>query len=141
LFFLFLSWVFRFFVLSRLFFWIQRNAKSFEKKKKCLDEKIVIKNDVSNLCETNNSSSSSLNESCVKKIKIEKEKEKPKSFFDFEFFAIDFALNYFHVNEIENLWNVVAIIEKVWKHQKIAFKKKEKKECLLKSSINIEKID
>jgi hypothetical protein len=46
-----------------------------EEKKKFLDEKIVIKNDVSNLCETNNSSSSSLNESCVEKVEIEEEEK------------------------------------------------------------------
>jgi hypothetical protein len=74
-----------------------------KKKKKFLDEKIVIKNDISNLCETNSSSSSSLNESYVKAIENEKEEEKRKSRFCFEFFAIDFALNCFHVNEIESL--------------------------------------
>jgi hypothetical protein len=97
-----------------------------EEKKKFLDEKIVIKNDVSNFCETNNSNFSSLNEFYVKAIEIEKKKEKRKNRFCFEFFTIDFVLNCFHVNEIENLWNVVFVIKKVRKYQKIAFKKKRR---------------
>ncbi len=55
-----------------------------------------------------------------------KRKREWRSFFCFEFFAIDFALNWFHVNEIENLWSVVSIIEKVRKHQKVASRKKRK---------------
>jgi hypothetical protein len=78
-----------------------------------LDEKIVIESDVSNFCETSNSSFSSLNEFCVEAVEIEKEKKKRRNSFCFKFFAIDFALNCFHVSEIENLWSVVAIIEKV----------------------------
>jgi hypothetical protein len=50
-----------------------------EEEKKFLNEKLVIKSDVSNLCETSNSSFSSLNKSCVEVIEIEKEKKK-KSF-------------------------------------------------------------
>jgi hypothetical protein len=98
-----------------------------EEKKKFLDEKIVIKNDVSNLCETNNSSSSSLNESCVKTVEIEKEEEKRRNRFCFEFFAIEFALSCVHVDEIENLRSVFFVIEKVREHRKVAFKKKRKK--------------
>jgi hypothetical protein len=97
------------------------------KKKKFLDEKIVIKNDALNLCETSNSNFSSLNEFCNEIIKIEKENEKQENSFCFEFFAIDFALNCFDVNKIENLRNVVTIIEKIRKYQKIVFKKKKKK--------------
>jgi hypothetical protein len=65
------------------------NSKKSEivriKKIKFLDEKVVIKNDVSNLCETNNSSSSSLNDFCVEAVKID-EKEK-KKFFLFRIFC------------------------------------------------------
>jgi hypothetical protein len=58
-----------------------------------LDEKIVIESDVSNLCETNNSSSSSLNDSCVEAIKIKEEKEKKRNSFCFESFVIDFLFD------------------------------------------------
>jgi hypothetical protein len=58
-----------------------------------LDEKIVIESDVSNLCETNSSSSSSLNDSCVEIIKIDEEKEKKRSSFCFESFVIDFLFD------------------------------------------------
>ncbi len=58
-----------------------------------LDEKIVIKSDVSNFCETNNSNSSSLNESCIEAIEIEEKKKERENSFCFEFFAIDFVLN------------------------------------------------
>jgi hypothetical protein len=127
--------VFIFFVfeLSLSIFYVKSfaflNSKKCEiirEKKRFLDEKIVIKNYVSNFCETNNSNSSSLNESYVKTIEIEEEKEKRRNRFWFKFFAIDFALNCFHVNEIENLWSVVFVIEKIWKYQKVAFKKKRK---------------
>jgi hypothetical protein len=70
---------------------------------KFLDEKIVIKNDISNLCETSNSSSSSLNKSCVEIVEIEKEEEKERKRFYFEFFVIDFVLNDFRVDRIKNL--------------------------------------
>jgi hypothetical protein len=94
-----------------------KKSENVQKKKiKFLDEKIVIKSDVSNLCETNNSSSSSLNESCIETVEIEEEEKERKSSFCFEFFAIDFILNCFCVNEIENLWSVVAIIEKIRKY-------------------------
>jgi hypothetical protein len=91
-----------------------------------LDEKLVIKNDVSDFCETNSSSLSSLDKSCVKTIEIEEEKEERKHF-DFESFAIDFVLRCCHVNEIENLRNVVALMKKSRKYQKIIVKKKKKK--------------
>jgi hypothetical protein len=104
------------------------------------DEKFVIKNDVSNFCETNNSSLLSLNKFCVKTIEIEKKKKKRKHF-DFESFVIDFVLNCCHVNEIENLRNVVALMKKSRKYQKIIVKKKKKKEWHLRFLINIVKID
>jgi hypothetical protein len=73
------------------------NSKKSEivriKEIKFLDEKIVIKSDVSNLCKTNNSSSSSLNDSCVEVIKIDEEEEKKRNFFCFEFFVIDFLFD------------------------------------------------
>ncbi len=47
-----------------------------EEKKKFLNEKLVIKNDVSNLCETSNSNLSSLNKSCVEVIEIEGKKKR-----------------------------------------------------------------
>ncbi len=53
---------------------IQREEKEF------LDERIVIESDVSNLCETNNSSPSSLNKFCVEIVEIEKKKKEKKSF-------------------------------------------------------------
>ncbi len=90
------------------------------------DEKLVIKSDVSDFCETNSSNFSSLDKSCVKTIEIEEEKEERKHF-DFEFFAIDFVLNCCHVNEIENLRSVVALMKKSRKYQKNNVKKKKKK--------------
>jgi tRNA uridine 5-carbamoylmethylation protein Kti12 len=90
------------------------------------DEKLVIKNDVSDFCETNNSSFSSLNKSCVKTIEIKEEKEKRKHF-DFESFVIDFVLSCYHVSEIENLRSVVVLMKKSRKYQKINVKKKKKK--------------
>jgi hypothetical protein len=98
-----------------------------KKKKEFLDEKIVIKNDVSNLCETNNSNSSSLDKFCIKTVEIEEKEEERRNRFCFEFFAIDFVLNCVHVNEIESLRNVVSVIEKVRKYQKVSFKEKRKK--------------
>jgi hypothetical protein len=108
----------------------EKKRNRSEKKIKFLDEKIVIKSDVSNLSETNNSSFSSLNESCIETIEIEKKEKERKNSFCFEFFAIDFALNCFRINEIENLWSVVAIIKKIWKYQKIVFKKKKKERMI-----------
>jgi hypothetical protein len=61
---------------------------------KFLNEKIVIKSDVSNFCEMSNSSSSLLNESCVEVIKIEEKKEKKRSSFCFESFVIDVLFDY-----------------------------------------------
>jgi TPP-dependent trihydroxycyclohexane-1,2-dione (THcHDO) dehydratase len=91
-----------------------------------LDEKLVIESDVSDFCETNNSSLSSLNKSCDKTIEIEEKKEEKKHF-DFESFAIDFVLSCCHVSEIENLRSVVALMKKSRKYQKINVKKKKKK--------------
>jgi hypothetical protein len=127
-------------VESRAFLTSKKCEIIREEKKKFLDEKIVIENDVSNLCETNNSNSSSLNESCVKTVEIEEKKKKRKNRFCFESFAIEFALSCVHVDEIESLRNVLFVIEKVREHKEVAFKKKKKK-CLLKSSINIERVD
>jgi hypothetical protein len=97
-----------------------------EKKKKFLDEKIVIESDVSNLCEMNSSSSSSLDKFCIKAVENEEEEEKRRSCFCFEFFAIDFVLNCVHVSEIRSLRNVVSVVEKVRKYQKVSFRKKRK---------------
>jgi hypothetical protein len=73
------------------------NSKKSEivwiKKIKFLDEKIVIKSDVSNFCKTNSSSFSSLNDFCVEIIKIEEKEKKKRSFFCFEFFVIDFLFD------------------------------------------------
>jgi hypothetical protein len=91
-----------------------------------LDEKLVIESDVSDFCETNNSSLSSLDKSCVKTIEIEEEKEERKHF-DFESFAIDFVLSCCHVSEIENLRSVVALMKKSRKYRKNNVKKKKKK--------------
>jgi hypothetical protein len=52
-----------------------------KKEIKFLDEKIVIKNNVSNLCETSNSNFSSLNKSCVEIVEIEEEEEEKKNVF------------------------------------------------------------
>ncbi len=93
------------------------------KKIEFLDKKIVIKSDVSNFCETNNSSSSSLNDSCVEIIKIDEKKEKKRNSFCFESFVIDFLLDCY-----QNC-------------QKKSAKKKKKKRCRLRRSINIEKVD
>jgi hypothetical protein len=51
-----------------------------KEEKKFLNEKFVIKSDVSNLCETSNSNFSSLDKSCVEIIEIEKEEKKKKLF-------------------------------------------------------------
>jgi hypothetical protein len=103
------------------------NSKKSEivriKKIKFLDEKIVIENDVSNLCETNSSSFSSLDDFCVEVIKIDEKKEKKRSFFCFEFFVIDFLFDCY-----QNC-------------QKKSAKKKKKKRCRLRRSINIAKVD
>ncbi len=74
-----------------------------EEKIKFLNEKIVIKNDVSNFYKTNNSSFSSLNKSCVEIVEIEKKEEEKRNRFCFEFFVIDFVLNDFHIDRIKNL--------------------------------------
>jgi hypothetical protein len=76
---------------------VQKEEKEF------LDERVVIKSDVSNFCETSNSSLSSLNKSCVEIVEIEKKEEEKKSRFCFEFFAIDFVLNDLHVDQIKSL--------------------------------------
>jgi hypothetical protein len=95
-----------------------------KEKKRFLNKKFIIKSDVSNLCETSNSNLSSLNKSCVEIIEIEKEKEKKKSSFCFEFFVIDFLLNF-----RQNL-------------RKKNSKKKEKEPmCSSKSSINRKRVD
>ncbi len=52
-----------------------------KKKKEFLDEKVVIKSDVSNFCEMSNSNLSSLNKSCVEIVEIEEEKEEKKNRF------------------------------------------------------------
>jgi hypothetical protein len=111
-----------------------------QKKKMFLNEKLVIKSDVSDFCETNNSSFSSLNKFCVKTIEIEKKKEKRK-YFEFNFFVIDFVLNCCHVSEIEKLRSVVALMKKNRKYQKINVKKKKEKEWHLRLLISIVKID
>jgi hypothetical protein len=64
-----------------------------EEEKKFLNEKLVIKNDVSNLCKTNSSNFSSLDRCCVEVIDIEKEEKKKRNSFCFEFFVIDFLLS------------------------------------------------
>ncbi len=102
----------------------KRNEIVQKEEIKFVDEKIVIKSDVSNLCETSNLNSSSLNKSCVEIVEIEKEKKEKRKRFYFEFFAIDFVLNCFHVRKIENLQCVVSIIKKSQNLQK---KRKEKK--------------
>jgi hypothetical protein len=119
-------------VESRAFLISEKCEIIREEKKKFLDEKIVIESDVSNLCETNNSSFSSLDESCVKAIEIEKKEEERKNRFCFESFAIEFVLSCVHVDEIESLRNVLFVIEKVREHRKIAFKKKRKKRMFFK---------
>jgi C1A family cysteine protease len=91
-----------------------------------LDEKIVIESDVSNLCETSNSSSSSLDKSCVETVEIEEKEEERRNRFCFEFFAIDFALSCVHVSEIRSLRSVLSVIEEVREYQKIAFRRKRK---------------
>jgi hypothetical protein len=118
----FLCWISRFRLFDRLLFWVQKSVNSLKKKKRFLDEKFVIKSDVSNLCERNNSSFSSLNKSCVEVIKIEK-KRKEIFFFCFEFFVIDFLLNCRQNLQKEKLFL------------------KKKKQCSSKSSINIKRVD
>jgi hypothetical protein len=120
------------FFVFELMMWLSavlssKRSEIVQKKEiKFLDEKIVKKNDVSNRYETSNSNFSSLNEFCIETIEIEEKEKERESRFCFESFAIDFALNCFRVNEIENLWNIVAIIEKIRKYQNIVFKKKKK---------------
>ncbi len=83
-----LAFVFFVFELNCVIFCVESSAflnsekcEIVRKKKKKIDEKIVIKNDVSNLCEMNNSSFSSLNKFCIKAIEIEKEKKSKKIVF------------------------------------------------------------
>jgi hypothetical protein len=94
-----------------------------EKKKTFFSEKLVIESSVANLCETSSSNSLSLNKSCVEIIKIEKEEKKKNNSFFFKFFVIDVLFDYRQRCQKENS------------------KKKKKKRCLLKSSINIERVD
>jgi hypothetical protein len=56
-------------------------------------------------------------------------------------FAIDFVFDCLHVEKIEELLCVISFVEIESERQKESFKKRTKKECRLKSSINIEKID
>ncbi len=74
-----------------------------EEEKEFLDEKVVIENDVSNLCETSSSNFASLDKSCVEVVEIEEKEEEKRNRFCFEFFAIDFVLNDFHVDRIKSL--------------------------------------
>ncbi len=81
-----------------------KKSEIIQKKEiKFLDEKIVIKNDVSNFCETSNSNFSLLNDFCIETIEIEEEKKERENRFCFELFAIDFVLDCFRINEIESL--------------------------------------
>jgi hypothetical protein len=122
-------------VLSCLIFCVESSAVLSSKRSEIvqreeimfLDEKFVIKSDVSDFCETNNSSFSSLNKFCVRTIEIEKKKEEKKRF-DFEFFAIDFVLSCCHVNEIENFRSVIALMKKIENIKKLTLKKRRKKE-------------
>jgi hypothetical protein len=124
------------------------NSKKYEiirkEKKKFLNVKIVTENNVSDFCETKNSSFLLLNKSCVEIIEIEKKEEKKRNRFCFEFFAIDFVLDCFHVKKIENLQCVVSIIEESQNLQKKSFKKRKKKnvfrsvQSVSKKSINLE---
>jgi hypothetical protein len=121
------------------------NSKKYEivrrKEKKFLNVKTVTKSNVSDFCETRSSNLLLLNKSCVEIIEIEKKEEKKRNRFCFEFFAIDFVLNCFHVKKIESLQCVVSIIEENQNLQKKNSKKKKKKKCLSKRSINIERVD
>jgi hypothetical protein len=120
----------------------KRNEIVQKKEIKFLDEKIVIKNNVSNLCETSNSNSSSLNKSCVEIVEIEKEEEKKKKKrFCFEFFVIDFVLNDFASIESQICEALFQSFRRIENIKKIKLKEKKKKECFSKSSINIQKID
>ncbi len=104
-----------------------------EKKKKFLDEKIVIESDVSNFCETNSSNSSSLDKFCIKAVESEEKKKKRRSCFCFEFFAIDFALSCVHVSEIRSLRSVVSVVEKIREYQKVSFRKKRKEKMFFET--------
>jgi hypothetical protein len=141
--------IFSIFELNSLIFFVWSssaflNSRKYEivrrEEKKFLDVKIVTENSVSDFCETRNSSLLLLNKSCVEIIEIEKKEEKKRNRFCFEFFAIDFVLDCFHVKEIESLQCVVSIIEENQNLQKESFRKKKKK-CLSKRSISIKKVD
>jgi hypothetical protein len=83
--------VFVFFVFESSFVISFKRSSAFLNSEKCefvqkeekefFDEKIVIKSDVSNLCETNNSNFSSLNKSCVEVVEIEKKTKKKEIVF------------------------------------------------------------
>jgi hypothetical protein len=128
--------IFSIFELNFLIFFVWSssaflNSKKYEivrkEKKKFLNVKIVTKNNVLDLYETRNSNFLLLNKFCVEIIETKKKRKEKKNRFCFEFFAIDFVLNYFHVRRIENLQCVASIIEESQNLQKKSFKKKKKK--------------
>jgi hypothetical protein len=125
------AFIFSIFELSFLIFFVWSlfaflNSRKYEivwkKKKKFLNVKIVTESSVSDLCETKSSNFLLLNKFCVEIIEIEKKEKKKRRRFYFEFFAIDFVLNNFHVREIENLQCVVSINEESQNLQKENFK-------------------
>jgi hypothetical protein len=105
-----------------------------EKEKKFFNEKFVIKNNVSNLCETNNSSFLSLNKFYVEIIKIEKKKK--NSSFCFEFFMIDVLFNYRQHCQEKNskekkyvFWNLQLISTKSINSRRKRYRTDSKSSC------------
>jgi hypothetical protein len=80
------------FISSSVFLNLKKCEFVQKRKKKFFNEKLVIKNNVSNLYETNNSSFLSLNKFCVEIIKIERKKEKKSNFFVSNFLWSTFYL-------------------------------------------------
>jgi hypothetical protein len=117
------------------------NSRKYEivqrKEKKFLNIKIVIKNSVSDLCETRNSNLLSLNKFCIEVIEIEKEEKKKRKVFCFEFFAIDFVLDCLRVKKIKISSYVIEENSNLREERS----RRKKKKVFLRSSINIEKVD
>jgi hypothetical protein len=122
---------------NRLLFWVREKARSFKKKIEFLDEKMVIKNDVSNLCKTNNSSFSSLNEFCVETIEIEEEKKSENFLFVFSSLRSILLWIVFTSTKSKVCETSLRLLKKFENIRKLLWKKREKKECRLKSSVNM----
>jgi hypothetical protein len=132
-----------------------KKCEIVQKKKKFLEKSTIVDDDVTSFCATRDSNFLSQNKNNRVSIIVEEEEEKcassaksmrfcinsEKSLNWLRFFVIDFAFDCLHVEKIKDLLCIISFVETEQKHQKESCKKKKKKRCLLKSSINIEKIN